>query len=60
MCGNGIFWRQKDDEGEKSGAGLGLAIARRILELHGSELTVHSVLGKGATFIFDLPAYKPK
>ena len=38
------------------GAGLGLAIARRILDLHGSELTVQSVVGSGSTFEFTLPA----
>ena len=38
-----------------TGAGLGLAITRRIVELHGGELTVASQLGKGTTFAFTLP-----
>jgi signal transduction histidine kinase len=40
---------------EKGGAGLGLAIAKRIFELHGSNLSVQSALNKGTTFRFSLP-----
>lgn len=44
------------EQGEASGgAGLGLAIARRILQLHDSSIDVHSEVGSGATFTFDLP-----
>jgi signal transduction histidine kinase len=35
-------------------SGLGLAISKRIVELHGSELKVKSTLGKGTQFSFDL------
>jgi signal transduction histidine kinase len=35
--------------------GLGLAIARRILLLHGSDMTVESQPGRGAAFAFHLP-----
>jgi signal transduction histidine kinase len=35
--------------------GLGLAIARRILRLHGSEIAVESKQGEGAAFTFHLP-----
>jgi signal transduction histidine kinase len=38
-----------------SGAGLGLAIAQKILALHGGAVGVESVEGEGATFFFDLP-----
>lgn len=38
------------------GLGLGLAIASRIVELHGSHLSVDSVLHQGTTFRFSLPA----
>jgi signal transduction histidine kinase len=37
------------------GAGIGLAIARRIVEAHGGQIGVLSDLGRGATFWFTLP-----
>jgi signal transduction histidine kinase len=37
------------------GAGLGLAIAKRIVELHGSTIRADSVLNVGTTFTFSLP-----
>lgn len=37
------------------GAGLGLALVRRIVEAHGSKMRVESVEGRGSTFSFDLP-----
>jgi signal transduction histidine kinase len=36
--------------------GLGLAIARRIVELHGGRLRVESPAGRGTRVAFDLPA----
>ncbi len=47
--------RRGEPAAEGEGAGLGLVIARRIAELHGSELTVRSALGAGTTFAFTLP-----
>jgi len=38
-----------------TGTGLGLAIAARILVMHQTSLSVHSVPGRGATFSFLLP-----
>lgn len=40
-----------------NGAGLGLAIARRIIEAHGSEIKVKSEPGSGSSFEFALPLY---
>ncbi len=40
---------------EAGGAGLGLAIARWIAEIHGGSIRVDSVPGMGATFTVELP-----
>ena len=37
------------------GAGMGLAICRRIVERHGGDITAKSIIGKGSTFIVRLP-----
>jgi len=44
--------------GEKS-TGLGLAIAKRMVEAHGGRLTVKSKVGEGSTFTFTLPLRSP-
>ena len=41
---------------EWGGAGLGLAIARWAVEIHGGQITVQSVEGQGSTFRVALPA----
>ena len=38
-----------------SGTGLGLAVSKALVELHGGEISVSSVLGRGSTFSFNLP-----
>ena len=48
------FWQAK--QASRAGAGLGLFIARGIVEAHGGQLSVESVVGSGTTFTFTLPA----
>lgn len=38
------------------GTGFGLALVKRIIEAHGSRVSVESRVGAGSTFVFDLPA----
>ncbi|WP_235941296.1 sensor histidine kinase [Paenibacillus puerhi] len=40
------------------GSGLGLSIVRKIVELHGGDITVHSLPGEGTTFKVSLPQNK--
>ncbi len=41
---------------EDKGTGLGLPVAREIVGSYGGSLTANSEVGKGTTFVFDLPA----
>lgn len=50
------FYRgEKSRARDGSGAGLGLAIARGIVEAHGGTIRAASEIGKGSQFVFTLP-----
>lgn len=47
------FWQARSTR--RAGAGLGLAIARGVVEAHGGRIQARSEVGKGTTFEFTLP-----
>ena len=49
------FYRVQKAKSEKSGAGLGLAIVRAIVDSHGGSIEVRSLPGEGSTFLIEFP-----
>jgi two-component system sensor histidine kinase KdpD len=49
------FYRGKDNRYSVQGTGMGLAIAKAVMEAHGGTIRVISQLGQGSVFSFTLP-----
>jgi signal transduction histidine kinase len=54
------FYRVNSVTGSSTGAGLGLSIAKGLIELHGGTMDVESEPGKGSRFYFTLPYQCPE
>jgi signal transduction histidine kinase len=54
-----FYQLDKSRKSEQAHSGLGLAISKKILELHDRSIEVASALGSGTTFSFNLPAKSP-
>ncbi|MDJ0706430.1 MAG: HAMP domain-containing sensor histidine kinase, partial [Leptolyngbyaceae cyanobacterium MO_188.B28] len=48
-----------ENVGAIEGSGLGLAVVKRCVDLHGGKITVQSRLGNGTTFIVRIPIVSP-
>lgn len=52
-----VFQRLHTKE-EYEGSGIGLALCKKIMELHGGSIGVQSQSGTGASFVLELPAHR--
>jgi CheY-like chemotaxis protein/two-component sensor histidine kinase len=52
----GVFERLNEDRSSAGGTGLGLALTKRLVELHGGTIDFESEVGQGTTFHLRVPA----
>jgi len=53
-----MFVRGSSADEQAKGSGIGLAVVKRIIELHYGEISVDSAQGEGSEFILTLPMQK--
>lgn len=54
------LFQRLHERGVYEGAGMGLAICRKIVERHHGTITAHSTPGSGSTFVVELPPKQPQ
>ena len=52
------FYQVKHTDRVKKGTGIGLALVKQLVDLHGGEIRVESELGRGSTFRLYLPVHR--